>query len=113
MASRSFRVAARILTPPIRGRSSGGCAIARQRSSPEKEQAAEENKIEGEVPGEIQVLAGVTEASAADVEASCLRDDRGDNENGHQHGENQNAAAIQHAGDQGEPAKDFQPGQIK
>src|SRR5688572_24172394 len=113
MAPRSSSVAARMVTPPIRGRSSGGCTVFRQRSSPEKEQTAEEKEVESEMPGEAQVLAGVTETSATDIEASRLRDDSSGNENGHQHGENQNAAAIQHAGDQGEPAKDFQPGQIK
>src|SRR5687768_2618184 len=113
MTSRSFSVEARMITPPATRSSSGDCAIGRQPSSPEKEQAAQQNEIEGEMPGEAKILAGVAEAAATDIEAARFRHDRGDDEDGHEHRENKHSAAIQHARDQGHPAKDFEPGQIK
>ena len=63
--------------------------------------------------GEAPVLAGVTEAAAGDIEAANFGRDRGDDENGGKHGQDRQSSEIKTARDQREPAKDFQPGQIK
>jgi len=62
---------------------------------------------------ETPVLARVTETSASDIETANFRSDRGDEEDHDERGQNRQCAAIEEAKNQGETAKDFQPGQIK
>src|SRR4051812_37639618 len=65
------------------------------------------------MPREIEILAGVAKTTAADVESPRFGNDARDNENRHETRDDEYAAAIKNARDQGEPAEDLQPRQIK
>ena len=64
------------------------------------------------MPREIEMLARVAEAAATHVESARLGDDAGDDEERYQAGHDEDAAAIENARDQSEPAENFQPGEI-
>ena|SRR5437870_3869631 len=63
--------------------------------------------------GEAPVLAGVTKAAAGDVEATDFCGDCGDDEDGDERGQDRQSPQIKTARDEREPAKNFQPRQIK
>lgn len=59
------------------------------------------------------MLARVPEATARDIEAAHLRSNRCADENHSQRGQDRQSAAINKTEDEREPAKNFQPRQIK
>ena len=78
-----------------------------------REQRHENCEVGSEVRGEAPVLAGVTETAAGDIEAASFCSNRGNEEDHNERSQNRQCAAIKEAKNQGEAAKNFQPGQIK
>lgn len=79
----------------------------------ERDQRREQNKIEREMPGEAEIFARVSKATATDVEPARFGHDSGDDEYEHQSREDKNASAKKNARDKGEAGKNFQPRQVK
>src|SRR5438552_17328954 len=63
--------------------------------------------------GEAPVLGGVAKAAAGDVEAANFVGNGGDDEDGDERGQDRQSPKKKTVGDEREPAKNFQPRQIK
>src|SRR5205814_9125628 len=80
---------------------------------PKEQQTSEQEKIESQVPREIQILAGVTETAAAHVEPAGFGGDADNNKKRHQGRYDKHAAAKEDARNQRESAENFEPGEIE